>query len=248
MTALEVINFSKSFGGVHAVAKCSFKIAPAKITALIGPNGAGKTTLFNLVNGFIMADQGRVIFGKSDITKMTVWQRSRLGLSRTFQQSRFFKNLSLQENLLLALRQDDDRFWRMFFKNRNQEDFYRKIDDVLKLVELNKDLETPVTALSYGELKLLDLARAILNPHSLLLLDEPVAGVAKILREKLKRILKHLKEQRETILLIEHDIDFVKSVADWVIVMDQGTVLMEGEVQKIMKDKRVLEAYLGREY
>ncbi|MBI4094631.1 MAG: ABC transporter ATP-binding protein [Candidatus Liptonbacteria bacterium] len=245
MNALEIKNLSKSFGGVHAVRGASFEIAEGKITALIGPNGAGKTTLFNVVNGFISADEGKVFLHGREVTASPVWERSRLGMSRTFQQSRVFKNLSIRENLALALREDDDKFWKSFLRASSEDGIEEKIKETLSLVELHRDIDTPVTDLSYGQQKLFDLARALLNPHTVLLLDEPVAGLNPVIREKLKDIMKHLKERGETILLIEHDIDFVRAVADWVIVMDQGSVLTEGEPEKAFKDKRVLDAYLG---
>lgn len=246
MTALEVKNISKSFGGVHAVRDCSFRVAKGKITALIGPNGAGKTTLFNVVNGFVPHDKGKIVFEGQDVGRLPVWERSRLGMSRTFQLSRLFRNLSLRENLELAIRQDDDRFWRMFRKGDAGREHDKEIHEALEFVGLVKNLDIAVTDLSYGEQKLFDLARAMLNPHTFLLLDEPVAGVNPVIRVKLAEIMKKLKSQGETVLLIEHDIDFVRKAADWIIVMDQGSVLIEGDPEKVVKDKLVLEAYLGK--
>jgi len=254
MKIFEVKNISKSFGGVKAVHDCSFEIEERKITALIGPNGAGKTTVFNIINGFIAPDAGKVIFQGRDVTEANAWKRSRLGMSRTFQLSRLFRNLSIAENLELAIRQDDDLFWRMFFSakggsasggKRQTAEFHDQIREVMNLVELDKDPKTPVTDLSYGQQKLFDLARALINPHTFLLLDEVVAGVNPVLREKLKSLMFKLTERGETILLIEHDMDFVHSVADHVIVMDQGSVLTEGEPEKVLREKQVLEAYLG---
>ncbi len=243
--ALEVNNVSKSFGGVHAVRNCSFHVEEGTLTALIGPNGAGKTTMFNMINGFLLPDRGAIHFRGEDVTKSSVWERSRLGMSRTFQLSRIFRNLSLRENLILAVRQDDDLFWRMFMRHEPDILFEEKISAMLAFVGLKKSLDVPITDLSYGEQKLFDLARALLNPHTFLLFDEPVAGVNPVLREALKAILTRLKEKGETILLIEHDMDFVRSVAGRVIVMEEGSVLTEGTPEKVLAEKRVLEAYLG---
>lgn len=121
----------------------------------------------------------------------------------------------------------------------------KKIHEMMDFVGLDKDPEVPVTELSYGQQKLFDLARALLNPHAFLMLDEPVAGVNPILREQFKNLLKQLKEKGETILLIEHDMDFVRAVADHVIVMDQGQLLAQGLPDAVLKDEKVLEAYLG---
>ena len=257
---LEVKKISKSFGGVQAVKDCSFALEEKKITALIGPNGAGKTTVFNIVNGFIAPDFGHVIFQNQDVTNLPAWERSRLGMSRTFQLSRLFKNLSLEENLILAARYDDDLFWKNLFKNSEASGIKQKIEETLELVGLKKDLKTRVTDLSYGEQKLFDITRALVNPHTMLLFDEPVAGVNPVIRERLKELMVRLKggaapnegrasprwpSGRESILLVEHDMDFVRGVADHVIVMDQGSVLVQGEPEKVLRDKQVLEAYLG---
>jgi ABC-type branched-subunit amino acid transport system ATPase component len=246
MNILEIQNLTKSFGGVRALSDCTFAISEKTITALIGPNGAGKTTLFNCVNGFVSADEGKIFFAGAYIQGEPAWRRSRLGMSRTFQLSRFFRNLSIRENLLLAMRQNDDKFWRMLYRPVPDAAFEQSIAGMLKFVGLEKDLATFVTDLSYGQQKLFDLAKALLNPHTLLLMDEPAAGINPVLRTKLIDLLHELKKRGETILLIEHDMDFVRQVADHVIVMDQGAVLAEGEPETVLRDNRVLEAYLGK--
>lgn len=242
---LNVHNVWKSFGGVHAVAGCTFAVHRGGVTALIGPNGAGKTTLFNLVNGFLPVDRGAITFEGRDVTGWDVWERSRLGMSRTFQSSRTFHNLSIRDNLALAIRQDDDRFFKTFFE-REERSFDGAIREMMRFVGLEKDLRGRPAHLSYGEQKLFDLCRALLNPHTFLLFDEPVAGVNPVLRERFKEIVRGLKERGESILLIEHDIDFVRSVADRVIVMDQGAVLREGLPEDVLRDPAVLDAYLGK--
>ncbi|MBI4133752.1 ABC transporter ATP-binding protein [Candidatus Uhrbacteria bacterium] len=245
MAILELHHVSKSFGGVRAVDNCSFEVIAGKITALIGPNGAGKTTVFNLVSGFFEPDRGRILFEGKDVTRLPAWRRSRAGLSRTFQLSRLFRNLSVRENLMLAARYDDDQFWRMVTRPPEERGHETRIRETMRFVGLRKDLDAIVTDLSYGEQKLFDLTRALVNPHTLLILDEPVAGVNPVIRTQLRDLMRAMRGRGETILLIEHDMDFVRSVADHVIVLDQGSVLAEGEPEKILKDRRVLEAYLG---
>ncbi|MEK7615203.1 MAG: ABC transporter ATP-binding protein [Patescibacteria group bacterium] len=243
---LRLENVSKAFGGVKAVQDCEFSIEPKRITALIGPNGAGKTTVFNLVCGFFPVDAGMIHFTDEEITHAPIWKRSRLGLARTFQLSRTFKNLSIEDNLLLSVRQDDDQFFAMCLRGLGKDDQEKQqILEMMKFVGLEKSPQTPVTELSYGQQKLFDLTRALLNPHTLLMLDEPIAGINPVLRERFKELLLSLKQKGETIFLIEHDMDFVRAVADWVIVMDQGSVLTQGAPQTVLSDPRVLEAYLG---
>jgi len=243
---LTISHLTKSFGGVKAVDDVSFDVAKNSITALVGPNGAGKTTVFQLVSGLMRADAGAVTFEGQDLLRLAPWRRARVGLSRTFQLSKLFKNLSIEDNLLLALREDDDKLWNMFLRGTGGEAMEKKkIHEMMDFVGLKKDPTTIVTDLSYGQQKLFDLARALLNRHTLLMLDEPVAGVNPILRQQFKDVLRQLKAQGETILLIEHDMDFVRAVADHVVVMDQGRLLAEGSPDRVFRDEKVLEAYLG---
>lgn len=243
---LQISNLTKSFGGVKAVDALSFEVAKNSITALVGPNGAGKTTVFQLVSGLHKADAGTVVFEAQDLLLLPVWRRARLGISRTFQLSKLFRNLSIEDNLLLALREDDDQFWKMFWRgSRGDAHEKKKIHEMMDFVGLDKDPKTIVTDLSYGQQKLFDLCRALLNPHTFLMLDEPVAGVNPVLREQFKGLLLELKVRGETILLIEHDMDFVRAVADHCVVMDQGRLLAQGSVDAVLRDEKVLEAYLG---
>ncbi|MBI5369892.1 ABC transporter ATP-binding protein [Candidatus Uhrbacteria bacterium] len=243
---LSVKNLTKHFGGVQAVDGCHFEIDSGKITALIGPNGAGKTTVFNLISGFFPVDSGEIFFKNINLTHQNIWRRSRAGISRTFQTSRLFRNLSIEDNLLIALREDDDQFLKMFLRTiKADPQEHSRIQEMMTFVGLDKDPHTIVTDLSYGQQKLFDLARALLNPHDLLMLDEPVAGVNPVLRDQFKKTLCALREKGETVLLIEHDMDFVRRVADKVIVMNQGRVLTQGLPHEVLSDARVLEAYLG---
>lgn len=243
---LSIKNLTKHFGGVQAVDDCSFEIDAGKITALVGPNGAGKTTVFNLICGFHKLDSGTVFFDSQEITRFPIWRRSRLGISRTFQLSRLFRNLSIEENLLIALRTNDDDFFRMFGRGTAGDlEEKKRIHEMMDFVGLHKDPQTIVTELSYGQQKLFDLCRALLHPHALLMLDEPVAGINPVLRDQFKDLLKQLKSNGETVFVIEHDMDFVRSVADWVLVMDQGRVLAQGQPETVLSDPRVLDAYLG---
>lgn len=239
-------NISKQFGGVKAVNNCLFEIEKGKITALIGPNGAGKSTLFNLISGIIKPDSGEIRLNRESIGKKSIEQISNLGIARIFQQSSLFQNLTVKENLLLAMDGEDEKFWKnLLCGNSRLRVFEDKISEMLQKINMDSHKNTVSRDLSFGQKRLVELARAILNPHIFLMLDEPVAGVNPKLREKIKEILIDLKNQGETILLIEHDMGFTLSIADRVIVLDGGRVIVEGSPREIRENPKVMDAYLG---
>jgi len=243
---LQIKNLSKHFGGVKAVDNCIFEIKENSITALIGPNGSGKTTVFNLISGVLKEDSGRVIFNKTNITAFSPEAISNIGISRLFQKTQLFNNLTVKENLLLALDNENTKFWKnLAGKNKITKEKEEKIEEMLKLVEMDKFENKLGRELSYGQKRLIELARTILNPHSFLMLDEPVAGVNPRLRKEISKVLLNLKKQGATILLIEHDMNFALNLADNVIVMDEGKVIAEGKPKQIKDNQKVLEAYLG---
>ena len=243
---LEVQNLKKYFGGVKAVDGCDFEVKEKTITALIGPNGAGKSTVFNLVSGILKADFGEIIFGSKNIVNLRPEKISNLGISRLFQQSKLFNNLRVRENLLLALDNEDTKFWKnLFGLNKITKEKDEKIKEMLKLVDMEKFENILARELSYGQKRLIELARTILNPHKFLMLDEPITGVSPVLRKEIARILLQLRNQGETILLIEHDMNFTLKIAGEVVVMEKGKVIATGEPNEIRNNPRVLEAYLG---
>lgn len=244
---LKIENLSKKFGGVKAVNDCNFEIEKGKITALIGPNGSGKTTVFNLISGIIRPDTGRIVFKDHDIAHNSIEQISNLGISRVFQQSRLFKNLTVEDNLLLSLDNEDMGFWKNLFGfNRITNDKKEKIADMLKRVGISGVKDKKASDLSFGQKRLVELARTILNPHELLMLDEPVAGVNPKLKKDISDILLDLKNHGETILLIEHDMTFTLKVADDIIVLDAGKVIAKGSPTEVKNNPLVLEAYIGK--
>ncbi|MEK6942871.1 MAG: ABC transporter ATP-binding protein [Nanoarchaeota archaeon] len=226
---LSLKNISKSFGGVKAVDRCTFNVEEGTITSLIGPNGAGKTTVFNIISGLTNPDSGSIKLGNRDVAGLPAYKIAQFGISRTFQLTKVFRNMSIKDNLLMA-----------------KEASEKEMEDVIKSVYLNKPLDTTASELSYGQQRLLEIARALLMPHNLLMLDEPTAGVNPRIRQELKIILKKLRKEGKTVLLIEHDMDFVMDISDKVIVLAEGSVLREGKPNEIMKDKKVLEVYLGK--
>ncbi len=243
MTILSVRKVCKNFGGIKALDNCNMTIERGQITAIIGPNGSGKTTLFNVISRIIPLDKGRIKLNDIDVTKYPPYKISKSGISRTFQDVRLFSNLTIKDHLAIATSKDDEGLFYNFFRGSKLK--INKIKIALKLVGLDKPLDTLGSDLSYGQRKLLDLAVGIAKPHKVLMLDEPVAGVNPLLRRRIKKILMKLRKVGETIVLIEHDMNFVMDIADYIFVLDAGKVIAHGKPKEIQNNKKVLSAYLG---
>ncbi|WP_407355778.1 ABC transporter ATP-binding protein [Methanolobus sp. WCC5] len=233
----------KRFGGIRAIDGCTFTVEENRITAIIGPNGSGKTTMFNVISKLIKPDSGIIEFKGQDVTRLKDYELARLGISRTFQDVKLFRNLTIREHLQIAMSDSDEKLMASLVKGKGLEN--QQIQEVMDLVGLDKTPDTYATDLSYGQRKLLDLAIAVAKPHSLLMLDEPVAGVNPRLRSSIKDILRELNRRGESILLIEHDMNFVMDLVDHIFVMDAGRVIAEGAPEEIQNNPCVLEAYLG---
>jgi len=243
---LKIENLTKKFGGISAVNNCSFEIEKGKITALIGPNGSGKTTIFNLISGILKPDQGKIFLDNQDITDYSVDRISNLGISRLFQQPRLFKNLTAKENLILAIDNEDTKLWKNIFGlNKIAETKQNAVQGILENVGISESKNKIANDLSFGQKRLAELARTILNPHKLLMLDEPVGGVNPKTKKDIAKFLLDLKKQKQTILLIEHDMPFTFFVADIIIVINAGYIIAQGPPREIKENKEVLEAYLG---
>ena len=243
---LSIKNLKKYFGGVKAVNRVSFEIEPSKITALIGPNGSGKSTVFNLISGVYTQDDGKIYLDKQNITNNSIEQRSNLGISRIFQHSRLFNNLTVKDNLMLAVDNYDTKFWKnLIFSNKITSDQHDNIKSMLKLVNMQNYGNKLARNLSYGQKRLIEIIRAVIKPHKILLFDEPVAGVTPSLRKDIAKLLVDLKQKGETIFIIEHDMNFILSIADNVIVMDEGKVIAQDKPSEIINNPKVLEVYLG---
>lgn len=244
---LEIKNLTKSFGGVRAVDDCSFSVAQGKITALIGPNGAGKTTVFNCISGIERIEKGNILYQHQDVGHWRDYERAEAGIARTFQLLRVFKNLTVFENVVLAVHDRDQNLLPSFFGVHGvKEEEEKKIMDMLVRLKLANVRDTVAHELSYGQQKLLSFARALLQPHRLLLLDEPVAGVHPELRQDFAVLLKQLRDAGETMFVVEHDMEFVMEIADWVVVMNEGKVLQQGTPAEVRNDPKVLEVYWGK--
>jgi ABC-type branched-subunit amino acid transport system ATPase component len=238
---LDARGLHRSFGGVHAVTECTISVREHTITGLIGPNGSGKTTAFNIITGYLAADSGSVSFGGVLHRRPDPRRMYRAGLSRTFQQARVFPELSVLENLVVAARRD----WKALFGRRVTASDRRQALDVLGEFGLAGHASSPASSLSYGQRKLLDFAAAMMGEPKLILLDEPTAGVNPVMMETMERHIRELHARGMTFLIVEHDMSFVMRVCDPIIVLDQGTPLVEGSPVQVQSDPRVLEAYLG---
>jgi branched-chain amino acid transport system ATP-binding protein/neutral amino acid transport system ATP-binding protein len=251
MPLLEVRGLARSFYGVHALRGADLTVQAGTITGLIGPNGAGKTTLFNCVTGLVPPDAGTVRFDGGDITGWRPDRITRRGLVRTFQIARGFPRLSVLENLLLyGQRQPGEAFGRALLRPasvaRREAALREQAFAIARRLRLTRVLNDPASDLSGGQKKLLELGRALMANPTLVLLDEPVAGVNPTLAREITEHLRALVAESITILLIEHHMDTVAQLCDRVVVLAEGRHLAEGSFAALAADPRVQEAYMGR--
>jgi branched-chain amino acid transport system ATP-binding protein len=247
---LEVENLRKEFGALVAADDATFDVERGTITGLIGPNGAGKSTIFNLISGFYEPDAGTVRLNGDDVTGIEPYKIANKGLIRTFQTPRKLEGMTVREAMLIGpQRQPGESFHKLFTApgavGERERANMADVERILEEFEIDHLARQPATDISGGQMKLVELARAMLAEPEILLLDEPVAGVNPTLANKLADQIRRLHEQGTTFLLIEHDMSFIMSLADPIVVLDQGSVLMEGTPEEVRTDERVADAYLG---
>jgi branched-chain amino acid transport system ATP-binding protein len=249
---LEVEALGRRFGGIDALSDMTFAAPKARITAVIGPNGAGKTTLFNLIAGAIVPSQGTVRLAGHEITKLQPFERVRLGLARTFQNLQVFRDLTVLQNVMIGFHARTRSgllagLLRTRASREEERDILARSAILLDRVGLGEHARPPAGSLGFGQLKLLEVARALASEPSLLLLDEPAAGLPHGEAGRLAGLLNTLVADGLTILLVEHNVRLVMELSHHVVVLDHGRLIAEGEPAAVRRDPAVIAAYLGQD-
>ncbi len=239
----------RTFGGLKAVDVDHLEVERGKITALIGPNGAGKTTFFNLLTGFDQPDGGRWTFDGHDMAGVAAHKAARLGMVRTFQLTKSLARLSVLENVKLgATGQKGERFFAALIKPiwaAQEKEVEARAEQLLERFKLDHMRDEFAGSLSGGQRKLLEMARALMVNPTMVMLDEPMAGVNPALTQSLLVHVKSLREDGMTVMFVEHDMDVVHDISDWVVVMGEGQIIAEGTADQISTNPKVIDAYLG---
>ena len=248
MSFLRAERLNKSFGGVAAVQNVSIAVPQGAIFALIGPNGAGKSTLLNLLSGIYQPDSGSLQFDETNLIGSPAHERVRLGIARTFQKIRLFKQLTLLENVLAGFHVHQDLpLWKCFLPGGVGR-FRDEAMDLLAFVGIGNRANDRAGALPYGQQRMLEIARALATRPRLFMLDEPAAGLNAAEVDFLLKRLEKINQRNVTVLVVEHNMDLVMNVAQRVFVMDHGVALFEGTPREVQANSRVIEAYLGGEF
>ncbi|MEK9716929.1 MAG: ABC transporter ATP-binding protein [Pelagibacteraceae bacterium] len=244
MALLEVNNVSKSFGGVKANVDISIGVEQGSIVGVIGPNGSGKTTLFNSIVGTHPIDNGSIVFDGKEISTLPIPAIAKLGLLRTFQQTRIYGKLNCVQNMLISHKPRDETLLTVF--GGIPKDLTAKAEDILNFVGLYQKRNLRAGDLSFGQQKLLELAMALMSEPKMLLLDEPTAGInPTLINGIIKRLIQINDKYGITLLVIEHNMKVIMQLAQKIFCIAHGQLLAEGNPDQIKNDKRVIDAYLG---
>ncbi len=243
---LRIESLCKSFGAVKACHDLSLEVHAGEIHALIGPNGAGKTTLLNQIAGDLTPDSGQIFLAGQDITHLPLYRRAHLGLARSYQITSVFANLSVEENMLLAIQAHHGHSFRFWGRGLKDPQLLAELGPALETVGLSERAEAIAGNLSHGEKKQLEVGMALSCKPKLLLLDEPMAGMGPGGSIELSKLIHKLKKEM-TILLVEHDMEAIFSLADRITVLVYGEVVATGSVEEIRSNPAVRQAYLGEE-
>ncbi|MEM9954758.1 MAG: ABC transporter ATP-binding protein [Chloroflexota bacterium] len=254
VTKLHVDNISLSFGGIKALQNVGFKVEEGQLFSVIGPNGAGKTSLINSINGFYSPQEGSILFEGQKIDSIPPYQRAKLGISRTFQNIALYTNATVLDNLMAArhihMKSSNMLTGALFMGPAKREEIHHRriVEDIIDFLEMEHIRKSIVGTLSYGLRKRVELGRALALEPTLLLLDEPMAGMNVEEKEDMARFILDIHEQQgTTIMLIEHDIGLVMDISERIVVIDFGKKIGEGTPEEIRNNDAVIQAYLGQE-
>lgn len=249
-TVLNVAGLARSFGGVYAVSDVSMSVAEGELRGVIGPNGAGKSTLFNLISGHLAPDRGLITYQGKRIDRLPPHERARLRISIVFQAARLFRGMTVLENVMVGAHVWSrhgfvDAALRLPRHRREEREIRRRAEEAIERVGLGAWASTPAESLPLGQQRSLQVARALCGDPALLLLDEPASGLRAGEKEAFAVLLSLLKAEGLTMMLIEHDVSFVSSLAGMVTVLDLGRVIAEGPPAQALRDPAVIAAYIG---
>ena len=242
---LEVSGISVSFDGFKAINNLSFSVGENELRAIIGPNGAGKTTLMDIITGKTRPDLGKICWGKNNVSLIgkSESQIAQLGIGRKFQKPTVFEQQTIEENLMMALKNNRGFFHALIYKYSNDE--VDRVIELAKLIKLNQVLSKIAGELSHGQKQWLEIGMLLAQDPSLLLVDEPAAGMTDSERTETALLLRELSKSR-SVIVVEHDMDFIRQLNCKVTVLNEGSVLAEGSLDHVSKDRNVIEVYLGR--
>ena len=242
---LEVSGISESFDGFKAINNLSFSVGENELRAIIGPNGAGKTTLMDIITGKTRPDLGKICWGKNNVSLIgkSESQIAQLGIGRKFQKPTVFEKQTIEENLMMALKNNRGFFHALIYKYSTDE--VDRVKELAKLIKLNQVLSKIAGELSHGQKQWLEIGMLLAQDPSLLLVDEPAAGMTDSERTETALLLRELSKSR-SVIVVEHDMDFIRQLNCKVTVLNEGSVLAEGSLDHVSKDRNVIEVYLGR--
>jgi ABC-type branched-subunit amino acid transport system ATPase component len=242
---LKIRNIYKSFGGQRVLNGVSFELEKGKVYSLVGGNGSGKTTLFNIISGFIQPDSGKIEFNNKEITNKTPYEINNLGVARTFQDLRIVQNITVRDNVLLALRRFESLNIFKEFINFKKSD-YEKADSIIEQVSLTSEMNSLADEISYGQQKLLTIGCCLANDSELLLLDEPIAGIDKENYKKMRSLIESLHTKHsKCIIQIEHNLDYIRETSDEIFFLINGSETVFTSYDSFINNREVQEAYIN---
>ena len=242
---LAIENLAKNFGGIHAIKSFNLDVFSGDLIGIIGPNGAGKTALLNTITGFYRASSGKITFNETEITHHPIHKIALLGMGRTFQNIRLFKRMSVLENVMVARKNYFENPIQYFFNRAQHLEQLDQSMDCLSMLKLADKANQSAASLSYGDARRLEIARALAGVPKILLLDEPAAGMNETETKQLIEDIQIIRSKVDSIVLIEHDMNLIRTLSDRVVAMDFGQKICEGSAQEVLSHPEVMSAYLG---